>query len=372
MRSQGELAERLDYTQGYVSKILTGRMDPSEEFVRRLWRRLELPHEEVFALLTAAHLPVPPELRSEASVAMIEAESAVNSALHDATIPAEIKQHMIADLQSVVEGWRTYLKIQQLNRHRDWTTSNRLANQQLEDVDRLYLRLSSYLKLASVRAQSHLGDAEKAQRSLERLIASGAKLDDLQLQTLGYLYQGNTYRDIGRWRDAVVEYERAQEIYDRLGDRISSHEVEMSIAIAYLFGGEYDRALTSLHRCLNVFVADKLAALMVRAHYALAWAYNLCGEWDRSFQHHQDGIKIACSDLPQEDRGSKYLIMLGRSFLGNDYRQRREPEKALVEYTDAHDMLKEFGDTREYGWILMGLARVHGQLALKARANGHT
>ena len=62
--------------------------------------------------------------------------------------------------------------------------------------------------------------------------------------------------------------------------------------------------------------------------------------------------------------------MLGRSFLGNDYRQRREPEKALAEYTDAHNMVKEFGDTREYGWILMGLARVHGQLALKARAKG--
>ena len=147
---------------------------------------------------------------------MNEAESAVNSALHDATIPAEIKQHMVADLQTVINGWRGYLEVQQLNRHRDWTASNQLANQQLEDVDRLYLRLSSYLKLASVGAQSHLGDAEKAQRSLERLIAAGAKLDDLQLQTLGYLYQGNTYRDIGRWRDAVVEYERAQEIYDRL------------------------------------------------------------------------------------------------------------------------------------------------------------
>ena len=43
MGTQSELAESLDYSQGYVSKILSGRKDPSQEFVLRLAKNWSYP-----------------------------------------------------------------------------------------------------------------------------------------------------------------------------------------------------------------------------------------------------------------------------------------------------------------------------------------
>lgn len=373
--SQAQLADLAGYSQGYISKVLSGEKPVSKVFIAALIKNLKLSKNARDQFLTALGLPIDDFSPKKIDANLVKIENIVKLTLHDESIPADIKAYIVNDIESTIQSWRTLLHAQQLNHHRDWQVSERECSRQLEAIDKTYSRLTAYLKTVQARAHIHLGEIARAHRQLERTVAAASEMQDLSLKALSYLYQGNIYRDEGKWKEAIEAYEEGRAIFDKLaeegeGFKVEAFKVEKKIAVVHLFKGEYQKALQPLHHCMSVFKEKNNTYEIVRTHFALAWAYNLSGEWDISLHHHQTGIQIAQHKLPSEDKATKYLIMLGNSFLGNDYRQRREPEQALTYYEIANDMSKEFADKREQGWILLGLARVNGQLAIKYRAVG--
>jgi transcriptional regulator with XRE-family HTH domain len=52
--SQDELASKLDYSQGYLSNIVTGKIDPDIEFLLKCQKYFDLDKDETIALFKAA------------------------------------------------------------------------------------------------------------------------------------------------------------------------------------------------------------------------------------------------------------------------------------------------------------------------------
>jgi tetratricopeptide (TPR) repeat protein len=368
---QQHLSQESGISRGYLSGILKGKKkNPSEQVVNRLAVALKLEKQKKDNLLRLAGY-VPAEQVSIEDVTL----KRVFEALSDPEIPEDVKQCMEEDIATIVQGWQAHVRVKRNQYYQDWEETVRECKKTAEEVERMELRLSLHLLDSQAVAYLHLGKTRHAEELLSRIELSFEQTDAEQmdderqngehrvkqqrlLKGLTLVHQGDVYRDQGKFKDAIDKYTDAKKEFKWLNEAQEVDRVTRKLALIDLFLGNPATTQSTLEDCVHRFVEAENAVECAQTYYALGWAYNLAGLWERAEKSHSDGLEWAKRHQSPNQWEANYLLMSGYAHLGYDRMQTGRYKEARENFETAQQISRRLGEQRERGWILLGLARV--------------
>ncbi len=350
--TQKQLGDRLGITQAHLSSLETNKKQLTQELIERIAAVFSLSLQQQEQLLIAAGFQ-----EMEDPSHHYPALGKLYHFLEDTEIPIIIKQLLEEQLEALHYSWTSTAEVCINLNKREWRTILTDTEQVLRNSKQLTSLLPVYLRELQIDSLVHQGNSTDAQLLLEENSKQISLITNTDVLAMHQLHWGDLLRDLGHWNQAEQHYFSAKSLYEQQGYDLKARQVDRKIAVIHLFRGDWNAARPILESCQPLFIQENLHNDLVRLKYALAWVYNLSGNWKLALEYHQEGLRLSYTHA-EESISFQYLVMLGHSYLGNDYRQVGEISKALAEYQKANALASEFPQDREYGWILIGLARV--------------
>ena len=161
--------------------------------------------------------------------------------------------------------------------------------------------------------------------------ANNATADEL-------LDEGSDFYDKGKWNQALECWERANGIYERLGDEQRISNTLNNIGEVYRNRGEWGRALENYEKSLTIAegFGDKQGISITLNNIGIV--YRNRGEWGRALENYEKSLIIA------EELGGKQRILITLNNIGIVYRNRGEWWRALEYYEKSLTIANELGD----------------------------
>lgn len=350
--TQKQFGDSLGLSQGHVSAIEQNRKQLTQDLIKRIAAVFSLSDQQQAQLLTASGYQDISE-RPLLSPAL----SKLYHFFEDAEVAEALKALLEEQLSTLHGTWITIAQTHSTLSKRQWTTVLTDTASALRSSRQLTALLPIYLKELQVASLIHQGNTSEAERLLVENEQQMPVIISAEVKAMHHIHWGDLLRDLGQWSRAEQHYFEAKSLYEHHGYTVKARQVDRKIAVIHLFRGDWNAARPILESCQSTFTRENLYNDLIRLKYALAWVHNLSGDWEKALKYHQEGLALAYAHA-NASLSIRYLVMLGHSYLGNDYRQTRETEKALAEYERANELAKEFPQDREFGWILIGLARV--------------
>ena len=176
------------------------------------------------------------------------------------------------------------------------------------------------------------------------------------------LDKGIGYYDKGKWIHALECLERANEIYEELGDKEKISKALNSIGNVYFYRGEWGRALEYYEKSLTISeeLGDKQG--ISRAINNIGNVYSNRGEWGRALEYYEKCLTIS------EELGDKQGISRAINNIGNVYYYRGEWGRALEYYEKCLTIHEELGDKYGISRVLNNIGNVHSKRGEWGRA----
>jgi tetratricopeptide (TPR) repeat protein len=152
------------------------------------------------------------------------------------------------------------------------------------------------------------------------------------------LNKGDDFYDKGKWNHALECWERANGIYEELGDNQGISRALNSIGMVYHNRGEWRRPLEYYDKSLTLSeeLGDKQG--ISRALNSIGSVYHNRGEWRRPLEYYDKSLKIS------EELGDKQVLSFSLNNIGNVYYNRGEWWRALEYYDKSLTLSEELGD----------------------------
>ena len=351
---QSEIEGKTGIRQSTISTWLNCKVKPSREKIVQLQIGLQLSQADTNRLLLAAGYGL-----SNTGSIDSKALGHLVLALQDAGIPQDIRAKLEEDILVLVDSWRTYAEAQEYNHRRKWNDTvkkSEAASQKIKSMER---RLSAYVNDVKGTAHLHKGEVAEAEMIQNGNITLVKELNDLHLQANNEIHRGDVFREQGKLDEAEKQYRQARNTLGRIGNEVLSARVRRKLAVLALYRGRWRQALVELEGCLGTFKAHQKSYEEAKTYFALGWGCNLGGQWEKAYEYHLEGLKLAQAHRISDTYPDPYLLMLGHSALGNDYRQKKEWTQAEYHYRQALQCFNDLDDKKDLGWIQMGLARIY-------------
>ncbi|CAF1020339.1 unnamed protein product [Rotaria sordida] len=222
------------------------------------------------------------------------------------------------------------------DKHTDrlWQVNLTLAGNQDDDFNKLTAHLreehswaTGWARLGSILFK--LGEPAKAEHLYQLLLETTSSDGDRANYNL---LLGLVYKDIGEHSKAITFYERAIEIYKKMGppSQLSLAASYNNIGLVYYTIGKYSKALSSHERSLEI----KKIALppnhpgFAQSYNNIGLVYNNMGEYSKALSSYERSLEIQKIALPPNhpDLAASY------NNIGEVYRNMGEYSKALTYY----------------------------------------
>ncbi|CAF4141764.1 unnamed protein product [Rotaria sordida] len=222
------------------------------------------------------------------------------------------------------------------DKHTDrlWQVNLTLAGNQDDDFNKLTAHLreehswaTGWARLGSILFK--LGEPAKAEHLYQLLLETTSSDGDRANYNL---LLGLVYKDIGEHSKAITFYERAIEIYKKMGppSQLNLAASYNNIGLVYYNIGEYSKALSSHERSLEI---KKIALPPNHPGFAQSYnnigsVYNNMGEYSKALSSYERSLEIQKIALPPNhpDLAASY------NNIGEVYRNMGEYSKALTYY----------------------------------------
>ena len=164
---------------------------------------------------------------------------------------------------------------------------------------------------------------------------------------------GNLSADQGKNQEALVQYEQALAIYQKLGNQAAQGILLVNIGERFISSGDTQTGLKYLNQALPLLQKLEDHTFEANTRNSLGRVYLVQGK----FQPALDELKLALKLATQTTNlGLQSMIL---TTIGNLYRLTGEQAKALATLNQALALSKESGDRRQTAGALLILARLH-------------
>ncbi|CAF0852822.1 unnamed protein product [Rotaria sordida] len=242
--------------------------------------------------------------------------------------------------EEILFSTHTIFRIDRIERIEDkhtdrlWQVNLTLAGNQDDDFNKLTAHLreehswaTGWARLGSILFK--LGEPAKAEHLYQLLLETTSSDGDRANYNL---LLGLVYKDIGEHSKAITFYERAIEIYKKMGppSQLNLAASYNNIGLVYYNIGEYSKALSSHERSLEI---KKIALPPNHPGFAQSYnnigsVYNNMGEYSKALSSYERSLEIQKIALPlnHPDLAASY------NNIGEVYRNMGEYSKALTYY----------------------------------------
>ena len=211
-------------------------------------------------------------------------------------------------------------------------------------------------QLVSVRLD--LGEFKELEPLVQRSLSIRKdKLGDKNLDVAKSLNSlGNLYRNVGRYRDAIIFYQQFLEIARELKDRKREAVSLGNLGSAYQSLGEYQRAIAFYQQSLEIDreIGNRRGEASSLGN--LGNAYYRLGEYQRAIAFYQQSLEI------KREIGNRRGEASSLGGLGNAYQSLGEYQRAISFYQQWLDIAREIGDRRGEATSLGNLGNAYGNL----------
>jgi tetratricopeptide (TPR) repeat protein len=167
------------------------------------------------------------------------------------------------------------------------------------------------------------------------------------------LDKGNFFYDKEKWNHALECWERANEIYAELGDKLGISIILNNIGFVYQNRGEWVRALEYYEKSLSLTeeLGDKQG--ISTALNNIGKVYQNRGEWVRALEYYEKSLTIF------EELGDKQGVSTALNNIGSVYQDRGEWMRALEYYEKSLTIFEELGDKQSISYTLNNIGSVY-------------
>ncbi|CAF4224862.1 unnamed protein product, partial [Rotaria sordida] len=251
--------------------------------------------------------------------------------------------------EEILFSTHTIFRIDRIERIEDkhtdrlWQVNLTLAGNQDDDFNKLTAHLRKQLDFVGTGWSRlgciliDLGEPAKAEH-LYQLLLEKTSSDGYKAQY--NLELGTVYKDIGEYSKAITFYERAIDIYKKMGPpgQLNLAASYLNIGLVYYNTGEYSKALTYYEKDLEI----SLKALppnhpdLASSYNNIGGAYRNMGEYSKALTYYEKDLEISLKALPPNHPD------LAKSYnnIGNVYYNMGEYSKALSSYERSLEIKK--------------------------------
>jgi len=167
------------------------------------------------------------------------------------------------------------------------------------------------------------------------------------------LDKGGDFFDKGKWDHALECWERANVIYEELGDKRGISSTLNNIGSVYYNRGEWGLALEYYERSLTISekLGDKRGISSTLNNIGSVY-YNR-GEWGRALEYYEKSLTIS------EELGDKQVISITLNNIGVVYYNRGEWGRALGYYEKSLTIAEELGDKQVISTTLNNIGEIN-------------
>ena len=174
--------------------------------------------------------------------------------------------------------------------------------------------------------------------------------------------QGLQQAQISQFREALQSSEQALQIYQEINDYPSQANTQLLIGNIYLIFGQFDNAINTFGKSLEIAKQLGLPLLEVKLLNNLGAAYFALGQYQKAIDSHQRGLAIA---REIGDRQGESLIL---GLLGNDYVALGQYQKALDFYQQYLAATKSIRDSQGEAYALGNIGNTYAYLGQYQKA----
>jgi hypothetical protein len=257
------------------------------------------------------------------------------------------------------EEWTfvTAYRVRQARDDRDWGAATRLQNARIA------------------------WDEKQAEEALRRDKLTGQDRNDLRSLGVSYEYLGKILKD-QRSPDSLDYFQRALELFDRIGGQVEAANIALDIGAVYLdTPGRRDLAQAQAwtERSLDSRSADdrfgQAASLSQlgdvawrRYRLALDWADRWGGDQAESQAYLDAALTYYLQALPLTPPDNPQALAVLHHRLGRAYQELQQPEQALSQVHEALTSYLVRGDVHSAGRVRLDNAGLLGQQGQRAEA----
>ncbi|MGI0492141.1 tetratricopeptide repeat protein [Alkalinema pantanalense CENA528] len=198
----------------------------------------------------------------------------------------------------------------------------------------------------------------------ERLTTEWVATEDTEAINLGWAWTrlGNLHYRLGRYREAISSYEKAQALFTSLHFRNGEAYSLIGLGAAYSSLGQYQRAIEFHQQSLEITrdICDRWgeAASLDR----LGVTYSSLGQYQQAIEFRQQSLEIK-RDIGDRDGEAASLIGLG-----NAYSSLGQYQRAIEFYQQSLEIKRDIGDRDGEAASLIGLGNAYSSLGQYQRA----
>ncbi|MEN8225608.1 MAG: adenylate/guanylate cyclase domain-containing protein [Bacteroidota bacterium] len=164
------------------------------------------------------------------------------------------------------------------------------------------------------------------------------------------LYQGISYDLIGKYDSAIIMYDSALLMAQRLGMKDDEGDIYNNYSIVYSILGQFELSLEYCMKALEVFEEIEDSASMAKVYNNLGSRYSEMGMSDQAITYYTKAIKI------NEKYSENKSLVKNYGNIGTVYSGLDEHEKALEYYTKAYMIQKDHDNMVDMSITLLNMA----------------
>jgi tetratricopeptide (TPR) repeat protein len=351
LRPPPDLAERVGACQ--AASLLTVRQTGRERwfFVHR-WTATELADRATLAdspVLEQSH-------RQAAAYWMWRYQMWPQDKAADVHDLLEARHHLLAAGEAEDAGQVSEWVCSQLHTWGAWDQEASLIHDTFTRLPTDSPRQAAWIHRLGVLAYSR-GDYSEAARQYQRALDIFERLGDQAGMADTYHYLGILAHDRSDYDEAARQYQRALDIFERLGDRAAMANSYGELAILARKRSDYDEAARQYQRALDIFEPLGDQAGMATAYHDLGILAHARGDYDEAARQYQRALDIF------ERLGNQARMADSYQVLGNLASGHEDYHEAARQYQRALDIRERLGDQA-------GTADAYGGLGTLAQVRG--
>lgn len=199
-------------------------------------------------------------------------------------------------------------------------------------------------------------DQDKALASQKNALNLAQAIQDEKYSAICYHKVGILYWQKNEFSNAMHNFEKALPIYEKLGNKLQTARLEMTIGVTWYNLGKNKKAKNQIRQatCKIIKVRDKI--LLADAYNWLGIAYNELSEYDKAMKYYLKGLVI------QEKLENKVGIGIAKNSIGLLHLQAKHYEQAEKYFLESLKTRQETNDKMGIADCLNNLGMLFSEL----------
>lgn len=203
------------------------------------------------------------------------------------------------------------------------------------ELDMGSLDTNSFFELCNCISNELYNDPDQSMEDAKRLLDLAMAASYEKVIPRMIMYQGISYDLVGKYDSAIIMYDSALLVAEKLGLKSDQGNIYNNYSIVYSIMGQLELSLEYCMKALEVFEEIDDSASMAKVYNSLGSRYSEMGMDDQAIAYYQKAILI--NERFEEHRS----LVKNYGNIGTVYSELEEHESALEYYTKAYMILKD-------------------------------